>query len=152
MKNDLALIVLSVAAVSLFAAAEELCPKMFGAGMPFLLSSVLYFSSKRPLFVAVPFAIVAGAAEDAVSSLPFVTAMSFFAMAAFACALLKTGVALASVFFPAAFQLWLWIWEPSIGNGVFARVLVSVPAGLFTAFAASAALSFAERKGGLDAA
>jgi len=132
-----------------FGTAEELIPKFFGVGFPFLLASVQHAAATRPLPAFVVLAVAAGACEDALSSLPPMTSVSFFlATAALVrwCDLPRTAILLT---FP-IYQLWLALWIPSLGGGVFARLLLSVPLGLVTALVTTALLTAVERKAAID--
>ena len=82
MKSDFAKIVYCAAILAAGCAAEELLPKFLGAGFPVLLAATVFLSARSGIFAAVAFAIAAGAAEDAVSSLPVATSACFFTLAA----------------------------------------------------------------------
>ena len=152
MKSDFSRILFAVFSIVLATAAEELLPKPFGVGFPVLLACALYFAMSRPVAPAVAYALAAGAAEDAISSLPFATGSGFFAIAALAVSLLRPAPVASFLLVPPMFQLWLWIWEPSIGSGVFSRVLASVPVGAIACAATCFLMRTMERGAALDAA
>lgn len=149
MKNSLVHLILGLLVVTVFGAAEELAPKVLGVGFPFLLAAVQYAAAKRPVPAFVVFALAAGAFEDALSSLPPMTSASFFlATAALVrwSGLPRTAILLT---FP-LYQLWLALWIPALGGGIFARILLSIPFGLLTALVTAAILTLLERKAALD--
>lgn len=152
MKTDIARILFAVFSIVAGVAAEELLPKPFGVGFPVLLACTLFFAMRRPLAPAVAYALAAGAAEDAISSLPLATGSGFFVVAALAVSLLRPSPAASFLLAPPMFQLWLWIWEPSIGSGVFSRVLASVPVGAVACAATCLLMRMTERGAALDAA
>jgi len=130
-------------------AAEEMLPKPFGVGFPVLLAAVQFFASRRPLPAALIFAAAAGAVEDALSSLPAMTSVGYFS--ATALLVRRTGfprLAIAMTY--PAYQLWLRLWVPGIGGGVFHRTLVALPLGVATAVAVAWLLFAAQKKGAID--
>jgi hypothetical protein len=138
--------------LSLGGALEELLPKFIGVGFPALFAASAYFAAKRPPVEGLLFALIAGAAEDSLSSLPFATSMSFFAAAAVLVQRLRLPPALAP-FLYGAYQLWLWVWLGSTMDGsVFSRAVAALPAGAAATFAAFWILSWADRKGAVDEA
>ena len=150
MKRDAVEIVAATLAIVLCAACEEMLPKFLGAGAPFLLMAAIFWAARRSSMSAIIFAIAAGAAEDAISALPFAASITFFALlAAF---VLKTSFVW-SVFALAypAYQLWLGMWCGQPADGIFSRFLVSLPVGMLTAGAVFATLSWMERKGAMNA-
>jgi hypothetical protein len=48
------------------------------------------------------------------------------------------------------YQIWLAVWLPGIGGGVFARVLLSCPVGFATAYAVDWTLTWFSRKAAVD--
>lgn len=131
------------------AALEEVLPRVFGVGVPVLLMSALFFSVRQPGPSMLAVAVVAGAVEDVLSSLPPMTSVSYFL--AVALLLRRLGSAW---FVPAAvyagYQVWLSVWVISIGGDVFKRVLLACPVGLATAFAVEAVLAWLCRKAAAD--
>jgi len=150
MKSDLARIVYGIALISVGCALEELMPKFLGVGFPLLLAAVLSVSSRRGVFESVAFAVAAGAAEDAISSLPVATSASFFTIAALFANSTRSPTALPALAFP-LYQMWLWMWLPQVGAGVFARTVVAAPLGCLAFVAVSALMRFAERRASIDA-
>ena len=144
MRNSFLSLLFAVVVLCAGAGAEELLPKVAGVGFPVLLSLVLATATKRPV-EAVLFAIAAGAAEDAISSLPPMTSVSFFLLAAaFA---RKSGIAWAAAIFAyPAYQVWLAAWTGGLGGSVFGRILVALPVGAATALATAALFFLAERR------
>lgn len=131
------------------AVAEELLPKFLGVGFPLLLTAVQYFAVRRPAAVMVVFAIVAGAMEDAVSSLPVMTSVSYF----LAVAILARWTDLprfATVFTYPAYHLWLWVWVSFLEGSVFIRMVLALPVGVVTALATGFVLSWLEEKAAVD--
>ena len=149
MKNSLVHFLLGLITVIVFGAAEELAPKVLGVGFPFLLAAVQYAAVTRPVPAFVIFSLTAGAFEDALSSLPPMTSVSFFLATA---ALVRwTDLPRSAILltFP-LYQLWLALWLSGLGGGVFARILLSVPFGLAAALVVTAILTLAERKAAID--
>ena len=141
--------VLSVLALVTGAALEEMLPKVFGVGFPVLLMSALFFAVRRQDPSALAFAVVAGAVEDALSALPPMTSVSYFLGVALLARFLGRSGALMAVVYP-LYQIWLAVWLPGIGGGVFARVLLSCPVGFATAYAVDWALTWFSRKAAAD--
>ena len=131
------------------AGAEELMPKILGVGFPVLLASVQVMAVRGPLPVAMLFAVCAGGFEDALSSLPPMTSVSFFLLAMALVRRVDMPCAAALLTYP-AYQVWLSAWTGGLGGGVFGRILVSVPVGVVTAFAVGWAICMAERRTAID--
>ena len=149
MIGSLVQIVLAILVLVSGAALEEMLPRVFGVGVPVLLSSVLFLSVRQAGSSALTFAVVAGAVEDALSALPPMTSVSYFLAAALL--LRRFGSAW---FAPAAayagYQVWLSVWVAHIGGDVFKRVLLACPVALLAALAVNAALSWLSRKAAAD--
>jgi len=128
------------------AAAEELLPKPCSVGFPVLLASVQFFSVRRPVLPAAMFAIVAGAFEDALSSLPVMTSISFFLSVTLLTRWCDLPRGVSALTYP-LYQVWLIIWVSGLAGNVFSRILVSVPVGLVTAFVVGGLLAWL--KGGV---
>ena len=141
--------VLAVLVLVSGAALEELLPRVFGVGVPVLLMSVLVLAARQAGSSALAFAVVAGAVEDALSSLPPVTSASYFL--ALALLVRRFGSAW---FVPAlayaGYQVWLSVWVVSIGGDVFKRILLACPIGLVAAFAVGWVLAWLYRKAAAD--
>ena len=152
MKSELVRLSLALIALVLGCAAEELLPKPLGVGFPALFAASAYFAARRSPVEGILFALAAGAAEDALSSLPFATSAVFFA----ATAALLRGFRLPLAFVPAAwgaYQLWLWIWMgSSLEGSVFSRAVAALPTGAAAMFAAFWILFWADGKGAVDEA
>lgn len=130
------------------AAAEELLPKVLGVGFPVLLTSVQFFATRCGLPAALAFAFAAGAMEDALSSLPTVTSISYFLCAATAVRWSGLSPLATAVTYP-AYQVWLSIWMIGFGGSVYVRLLLSVPFGVVTALAVGGILAWVGRKAAL---
>jgi len=126
---------------------EELCPKFLGVGFPILLTTLQALAagggSLSVLFVV---AVVAGALEDALCSLPFLASVSYFMLVA----LLVRGVGLPRLLtlltYP-CYQLWLAVWTHGAGGGIFGRLLLSLPIGGLTAFVVGTVIVWMGGKG-----
>ena len=138
-------------ALVLGAALEELCPKLADVGFPILLVTVQFMAARRPTFAAVVFAVAAGAMEDAISSLPVMTSVSYFLAVAVLVKRAEFPRGAIVLTYP-AYQVWLWLWTSSPGFNVFRRILVALPVGAFAAFATVAVLVWAERRAAIDEA
>ena len=149
MRNSFLQLVFGALVLMLGSAAEELLPKVLGVGFPVLLVAVQFCAVRRSLPVALIFAVAAGAAEDALSSLPAMTSVSYFAGTALLMRWADLPRVATLLTYP-AYQLWLRLWVPGLGGGVFNRTLAALPAGVVTAFAVVWALAAAERKGAID--
>ncbi len=126
-------------------AAEELLPKIACVGFPFLLSAVLFVSLRQSAVSSVIFAISAGAFEDSLSSLPLMTSVSFFLVAAVF--VRRVGMPyVAAVFAYPVFQVWLSAWTGGLGASVFLRILLALPIGALTAAVTWCVLIAAERR------
>ena len=148
MRNSLPELVFALVVLCLAASGEEILPKFFGAGIPLLLAAAQVTAVRRPVAAAVVFAIAAGAIEDSLSSLPAMTSVSFFLMAAAFARRAEMPVAAALLTYP-AYQVWLSAWTGGLSGGVFMRILVAVPLGAATSFAAWWALLCIERRAAL---
>lgn len=144
-KNSALSLMLAVQVLVLAAAAEELLPKFFGAGIPFLLVSVLFLSMRRTGGVLTLFAIAAGSIEDSISSLPIMTSVSFFLAVAGIVRWCRLSLGAAALIYP-LYQVWLGLWVSGLDGNIFHRVLVAVPIGFLTALAAGSVLFWIERK------
>lgn len=133
MKNNFLQLAFGGIVLILGAGLEELLPKFFGVGFPFLLSAVPFLASRRsPVAIGLALVVSAGAFEDALSGLPLMTSVSYFLILAVFCRRLDlpwTGVLLA---YP-CYQLWLVIWSGLPQGELFIRFLLSLPVGAVTA-------------------
>lgn len=142
---------IAVAALVFGGAAEELLPRLFGAGLPLLLAATVYFALCRTRGYALAFAVAAGATEDALSALPFATSVGFFVPMAAAFAVFRLPMAAVAAFYP-FYQLWLWLWTGVADGGVWwARAVAAVPMVLIAQGLTVLIMRWAERQGGLDA-
>ena len=149
MISSLVQFVFALFALVLGAALEELLPEVLGVGVPVLMAATAFMALRRPEIAALPFAVLAGAAEDALSALPPMTSVSYFLGVALLARFLGRSGALMAVVYP-LYQIWLAVWLPGIGGGVFARVLLSCPVGFATAYAVDWALTWFSRKAAAD--
>lgn len=131
------------------AAAEELLPKALGVGFPILLAATVFFAPRKHLALPVLFALAAGGAEDALSSLPYLTSASYFLLAAAVIHLTGLPYVLAPFVYP-VYQLWLCLWAPDLSGSVFTRFLLAFPIGLLTLAAVASALNHLSRKAAID--
>lgn len=141
--------VFTIFALVLGAALEELLPTVLGVGVPVLMAVVTFTAFHRSGIAALPVAVLAGAAEDTLSALPPMTSVSYFLGVAFLARFLGRSGVLMAVVYP-LYQIWLAVWLPGIGGGVFARVLLSCPVGFATAYAVDWTLTWFSRKAAVD--
>lgn len=150
MKKDFANLVLSVVVLVFGCAVEELAPKVFGVGVPALLSLAACHAVRRTPLAGLIFAVAAGGAEDALSSLPFATSAGFFVALAALMRGFKLPLAVAAPAY-CAYQLWLWIWLGArLDGSVHMRMLVSLPVGALTLLAAHFAMKWLDGKAAMD--
>ena len=131
------------------AAIEELVPKWCGVGFPVLLVAVQYMASRRVAMGMAFFAIAAGAVEDALSSMPTMTSVSYFLAVAVLTRWSELPRVTTVLTYP-FYQLWLKLWVSGMGGNIFQRILVSLPVGLAAAFVVTAVLGWVERKAAID--
>lgn len=147
--NEVIVLVLSVLVLVFGAGAEVLLPKALGVGFPVLMTAVQFSAARRSAVPAALFAIAAGALEDALAVLPPMTSVSYFLGLA---ALIRwSGMPRAVALFTyPAYQVWLFVWTSGLGGGVFGRVLLALPVGLFTAVAVGAVLGWMEGRAAVN--
>ncbi len=148
-KTDAVHLVFAILVLVFGGALEELLPKFLGVGFPILLMSVLFLSPRRTTLVAVLFAMAAGGVEDAISSLPLATSVSFFVVLAILIRSFHFSYAAMLVMHP-VYQIWLWLWRPGSEGGIFGRFLVSLLTGPLTAVFVVLVLAWLERRAALD--
>ena len=148
MRNSFLELAFSLVVLCLGASAEELLPKFLGVGFPVLLVLAQIVAVRRPLVAALLFAVAAGGMEDALSSLPHMTSISFFLLAGVFVRRAEIPLAASVLTYP-AYQIWLSAWTGELGGGVFGRILVALPIGVATAFATGWLFNFAERRAAL---
>lgn len=132
------------------AALEELLPHLSGVGFPLLLGLVIFTAREWTVSSWVLIAITAGAMEDALSSLPFALAVSFFLLIAFAVHKFRS-VLPGIIFGYPLFQFWVASWLPFPNGGFFNRMLISIPVGVLTLGLMALLLGKLQRKAGIDA-
>ena len=150
MKKDIVQLVIAFFTLVFGGAAEALAPKTLGVGLPVLLSAAVYFARRRTPLVGMLFAVAAGAAEDALSGLPYALSVSYFAAVAGLMRGFKLPVGFAVPAY-CLYQVWLWIWlGQSLVGGVFLRMLMALPVGVAVLAATHAALYWIDRKAAVD--
>lgn len=149
MSSSLVRFVFALLTFILGAAAEELLPKTLGVGFPVLLASTVYFAPRKSIALPVLFALAAGGAEDALSSLPYLTSASYFLLAAAVIHLTGLPFVIAPFVFP-VYQIWLCLWAPDLSGSVFTRFLMAFPIGVLTFAAVAYALEHLARKAAID--
>ena len=130
-------------------AGEELAPRICGVGFPFLLAAVQRTAALRSVSRGLVFAIAAGAFEDALSAMPLFTSVSFFLLAAVLARWSECPRTMMALTYP-VYQVWLWLWMPNAGNGVFFRILAALPVGVLAALAVGWFSATVERRAGID--
>ncbi|MGN0854660.1 MAG: hypothetical protein ACI4R9_03960 [Kiritimatiellia bacterium] len=150
MKNELVHFAFAALVLVFGGAVEELLPKALGAGFPVLLSAALVMTARRGAVEALVFAVAAGALEDALSGLPAATSIGFFTLAALVGRIPWAVPPGMVVVFP-LYQLWLWIWMPSLNGSIFSRLLLAFPFGGAALVGTAAVMIWLERKAVLDA-
>lgn len=129
---------------------EEFLPKVLGVGFPVLLTAAQVLAqASRSSSQAVSLALLAGAFEDALSSLPPMTSVSFFLLSALLVRQVGFPLAATALTYP-SYQLWLSIWTRVPGGEVFNRLLLSVPVGVVTAFAVGVVLGWTRKEAAID--
>lgn len=149
MKNNAVRLVFVVVTLILGAAAEELLPKLLDVGFPVLLAAAVFFAPRRSVAIPVLFALAAGGAEDALSSLPYFTSATYFLLAAAVIHLTGLPYVIAPFVYP-VYQLWLCLWATDLSGSVFTRFLVAFPVGVVTIAAVAGLLGQAGRKAAFD--
>jgi len=142
-------IVLSVLVLVFGAAFEDLLPRFCGVGFPVLLTVVQFVAPRRSLRAVVLMALAAGAAEESLSSLEPMTCVSYFLAAALVSRHFGFPLLMAILTYP-CLQVWLAVWTPGMGGGVFNRIVLSVPVGMVTAFVTGAVVDWLGRKAAID--
>lgn len=142
----------SVLAVLVFGMGiEEALPKVMGVGFPVLLAAAQFMAVRRPLPVAVIFALAAGTCEDSISALSTMPSVSYFLAVAILARTIDLPRTTTLLAYP-LYQVWLESWTGGFGGGVFVRILVSLPIGGITALVAWALLGWVERKAAIGEA
>lgn len=149
MKNSSIQFLLVMTVALLAAAAEEALPKFLGVGFPVLLTAVQMFAVSRPAAVMMFAAIVSGALEDAISSLPMMTSISYFLAVAILTRWTDIPRSATILTYP-LYHLWLWVWVADLEGGLFSRVAAALPIGVVTAMAVAAVVPWIERKVAVD--
>lgn len=151
MKSEFIQFVIALAALVAGGSAEELLPKVAGVGLPLLMASSVFMSTRLSTPLTVMFAVAAGAVEDSLSCLPPATSSSFF-LAVAALARWSEFPRGALVLAYPLYQWWLWVWTGGTYGVLFNRMLVAVPLGLASVPVAWIALTWLERRAAVDEA
>ena len=146
MKDNLLQTVFWLLVLVVGAALEELLPKFFGVGFPVLLATVQLAACGRMPFAL---AVAAGGLEDALSSLPMMTTVSYFVLTLALVRGFGFPRAAAALTYP-CYQLWRSVWTGGLGGGIFVRLLLSVPVGLLTAAVVGRAVDWLRGKAAID--
>ena len=109
----------------------------------------LFMAVRRTKLEALAFAAAAGAMEEALSSLPPVSGVSFFLMVAALSRHFGFSGTLLVLVYP-LYQVWLYVWLIGIGRGVFMRLLLAVPIGFLTMTAVGLTVNWLCRKAAAD--
>ena len=149
MRSSVAQFAFALLTLFLGASAEEMLPKFLGVGFPMLLVAVQFFAFRRSLLVAVLFAVAAGGIEDAISSLPAMTSISYFLVVVALSRLSGMPTTTTLLTYP-MYQIWLLLWVSSLGGGIFNRILLALPMGMVTAIVVVVAMGWTERKAAID--
>lgn len=149
MNNSTVRFVLALVALVIGAAAEELLPKALGVGFPALLAMVPVVAMRPPAALPVLFALSAGAVEDSLSGLPFMTSASYFLLVVVLVRWSRLPSVVAAVSFP-VYQGWLCLWATGLQGSVFGRTLVAIPFGLLAYGVVAPLLRVVERKAAAD--
>ena len=131
------------------AAAEELLPKALGVGFPVLLATLPVVATRPPFALSVLYALAAGAVEDSISGLPFMTSASCFLLVVALVRWSRLPSVVAAVVFP-AYQIWLCLWVTGLQGSVFGRVLVAIPFGILAYGVVGPLLAAVERRAAVD--
>ncbi len=154
MKSDLVHLAFAFLVLVVGGALEELLPKVYGVGAPILMMATLFIASRRPLPVALLFAVAAGAMEDALTSRTpgLGGSLALFFVLAYAARTARTlPVWLALPLYPCC-QLLFFADRFFDGRGgeTCLRFLAAIPVGAATAAVTWAALLALERRAALD--
>ena len=128
---------------------EELLPKPFNTGWPILLSIVQYTTCRRSIVFSLLFAISAGAFEDALGNMPFLTSIGYFALVVVVMKWVDMPRGLIVLTFP-VYQLWLWLWLGERIANLPLRLWWSLPVGLITAVLVTLVLDIVNKKAAAD--
>lgn len=149
MKDEFVQFVFILVSVVIAAAAEELLPSFAGVGFPLLLSVVMVTAPRVNVLPGVLTAVAAGAFEDALSSLPPMTSICFFTIAALVSRKAYFPRAFLLSAFP-AYALWIGMCRTGSVGHVFVMALLSVPFGALAFGVVALMLPWAGRKAGYD--
>lgn len=149
MKSEFVQFVFVLIAIVVSAAAEELLPSFAGVGLPLLLALVVAASFGMKVLPSVMTAAGAGAFEDALSSLPPMTSVCFFVIAALVSRQSRYPRPIMLLLFP-LHELWAGLCSVGPLGESFGRVLVALPLGAVATVVQRFALAWAERRAGID--
>lgn len=148
MKDEVVQFLFILVAIVIAAAAEELLPSFFGVGFPLLLSAVMVLASRVNVLPGVMAAVAAGAFEDALSSLPPMTSICFFTIAALVSRKAYFPRSFLLAVFP-AYAVWVGMCGMNSIGDTFVSLLLSLPFGAMAFGMTLLALAWAGGKAGL---
>lgn len=131
------------------AGVEELLPRIFGLGFPVILAVVLVFAPRGTALSTALVALCAGALEESLSSLPPLTAVSYFLIVGAAARRTDGAWPVIVLAYP-IYQVWLTLWVGGLGGRIFGRMLVSIPVGVLTVCAVGLTWAWLGRKAAID--
>lgn len=149
MKDEFVQFVFVMIAIVVSAAAEELLPSFLGMGFPLLLALVMVMAPRLEVLPVVMTAVGAGAFENALSSMPPMTAVCFFVIAALLAHRKGVPRPFLVLMFP-MFELWSGMCAFGPMGDVFTRALVSLPLGGVALLSQFAAVGWLGGKAGID--
>lgn len=149
MKSEVVQFVFIVIAIVVSAAAEELLPSSFGVGVPLLQAMVMVMATRMKVLPGVMTAVGAGFFEDALSSLPPMTSVCFFVIAALLSRKRYFPSPFLLLLFP-LFEFWTGLCILGRREDLFVRLLAAVPLGGAALWIQGMALGWSCRKAGLD--
>lgn len=149
MKSEFSLLVFAIIVLILGGAAEELLPKPFEVGFPFLFCATIWFAYRTTHVASFIFALAVGTAEDALSGLPFMMSASYFVLATAVIRILRLPTVVAPLLY-FGYQFWLWLWVVSLQGNLFMRSLLALPIGAGTMLVVTTVLDYVQREGGLN--
>lgn len=140
-------------------ALEMMLPKLVGVGVPVLLGWTIWVGGDERAGAggvggAVVLAVAAGAFEDALSSLPFLTSVSFFVVAVLVARRISTlqlPFPFGLVLFLACplYEAWVWLLATPVASGGWCLVLGAACLMSLAAAAFVAVFAWCERKAAL---
>lgn len=149
MKDEVVQFVFILVAIVIAAAAEELLPSFFGIGFPVLLSVVMLIASRVNVLPGVMSAVAAGAFEDALSSLPPMSSICFFTIAALVSRKAYFPRPFLLAVFP-AYAVWTSMCKAGPIGDALVSLMLSLPLGAVAFVIVLLVLTWAGGKAGFD--